>query len=302
MRFTVIASFCCIIMPLTTATMAKPPVTTLPRSNAPEPAVRPGAGADQQDPLTPESPTDKRLASLRSDLRVVAETLAKTDHGFRGYVDVPSEERKRGTNKRQAFRGGQRGALRWFTIEDWRVVELGTRSIASRAEGEWTDANVHAPDLPLSPALFVPLLSEAELDKPTPSQHRNRPALRVHARWRGEAAKRVLLQTAADPMGSRIIEGCATAIAKNDPRWSLDATVLYDPATKTFSAATLRLALLGKERVKEDDERPAAPEGLPVFDTTPTLEIWWHIECPPGDAPSPPELDDEARQMLGDVK
>jgi hypothetical protein len=153
-----------------------------------------GALAAAQDPAT--ATTDPAVLRARRDLAAAADTLAAHAHAFAGriaYAGAPTDEL---TSFEYAFTGAAGGAFDWFTLDEWCTARNGARTIVRRDRAAWSKPQGDSPDLPLSPRLFVPHLPHAALARPEPSEFRGRPALRVHATWRGEAAKLLVRELA----------------------------------------------------------------------------------------------------------
>lgn len=271
----------------------------------------------QTGPDTPPKASAKATAAkqkattrLLQDLVKIEANLARSRHAYRGNLTVHTSLETDGLRELDLeFRGCRNGAVHWFFVNDWRVVEHGKRSAVVRVpennndpkvEEAWQKPQGDSPDVPLSPSLFVPHLSKAELSMPMPAEHDGRPALRIHARWRGKPATRALYATTVpSTQHEQILEALGRAAGRpKNKLYVVDAVMLYDPAAREWLASTMRFAYLDGRPIPDDVMPPAAPEGMPTLTSFPMIEATWHMtRCDNKDV-ALPELNERAREIL----
>jgi hypothetical protein len=82
-------------------------------------------------------------------------------------------------------------------------------------------------------------------------------------------------------------------------RCVVDASVHYDPASRRWLATTLRCVCLDGRPLADDEPPPPAPAGLPALDSRPIFLVTIELERRELDAMAVPELDADARALLG---
>ncbi|HEB53151.1 MAG TPA: hypothetical protein ENI87_07855 [bacterium] len=241
---------------------------------------------------------------LRRDLRQSLADLRKRPPAYRGTLLSEGSDPLQSTTispEDVSFRGGRKGALRWYTVDGWQVVVTPTGEAVKRPDGSWSEPRGDAPEVPALPDLLLPHFLHAELSKPQPSEFHGRPAVSVHARWQAKAAKQVVMTlTVPDLKVEAMLEALASAAARGRKNLSVDGRVLYDPATGRWFAATLRFALLQGEPLEPGDERlPPPPAGLPQLLSPTWMQAVWTVERAASEQAPMPALPDEHRRRLG---
>jgi hypothetical protein len=198
------------------------------------------------------------------------------------------------------FRGAWQHGLALLHLREHTVLTCGDRQLVSKDGGDWTLPQGDAPDLPLSPRALARHLPHATLDGAEPVFLDGRPALRVHAVWTQDAAAALLQETNhPSPPAQRILERMPDILEQQPPeRACVDATICFDPATRTLRSATLRVALLTGEERPEHDEPPVAAAGLPALRSPPVLEYTCTLTLVPLDEVPFPRLDDALCERL----
>jgi hypothetical protein len=179
-------------------------------------------------------------------------------------------------------------------------VASAKQSVAvSHQDQPWSKPQGDSPEVPLSPRLLAPHLLTASLSLPEPAEHHGRPALRTYATWQGQPAKKLLFATTVpSTQHEQVFEALASAKAKGREDLQLDATILYDPATREWLATTLRFACLDGKEISPNELPPKAPEGLPALTSYPLIEATWYLERRDFDEAQRPRFDARARQLL----
>jgi len=272
-------------------------------------ATLPLAAAAQQTPQKPASqkparqqpsPAEARIQRLHKDLERTLAQLQRA-HAFEGTVQFTSEnELNQMVPLDKAFVGASDGKDHWFTLDEWRVVHRGDRTAVLRdKDGEWSEPLGDTPDVPLTPSLLLAHFKNAKLTPPKPTMHDHRPAMRVHATWSGKAAKDVMFTTTVpSSQHEQLLEALATAAKRGNKNVLVQATLLYDPATRRWIEATLRFAYLDGRPFPEGEQPPEAPHGLSPLPGRVALQSIWHLRaCATKKAPKP-ALDAEAKRLL----
>lgn len=268
-------------------TAQKPPVTSADA----KPAVAEARNPRQQ----------KAIARLRQDLTKIEANLNHAPHAYRGTVTFECRGDAADLHSLELdFTGASNRTLQWFFLDDWQVVHRGEHTAVTQGETPWGKPQGDSPDVPLSPRLFLPHLAKAELSLPMPAEHNGRPALRIHARWRGKPATRALYATTVpSSKHEQILEALGRAAAKDTKKlFMVDATMLYDPAARQWLSSTLRFSYLDGRDIPADVMSPPSPAGLPALQSFPVIETIWHLErCDPKHVMLP-KLDKNACELL----
>jgi hypothetical protein len=274
----------------------------------------------QQAEAQPQAPhadqpalrTESR-ATLRAidDVQAACRHLLATDHSYTGSVTVAMVLGEPGPDTTEAipYRGSRRGSLNLLHLGTFTVLQNGDHQIERKGEGAqnegaqnegtWTEPQGEAPDCPMSPTSLAAHMPTATITTPTATSHADRPAMRVHAEWQGEAAAALLSELAMPRAGWQpLLERLPSIARKHGDRLCVDASIVYDPATKKVYAATLRLALLGPQAPPEDMESEAPPAGLPPLPKELLAELRFCVTVQPLEAVPMPELDETLRSRL----
>jgi hypothetical protein len=158
-----------------------------------------------------------------------------------------------------------------------------------------------APDCPFAPTVLARHLAAATIDAWSASSHDDRPALRVHAVWKDKAAAALLGELAMpDAKADRLLESLATMVKKpGNEQIVVDASVFFDPATRSLLGATLRAALLQPDEPRETDEPPPCPAELPPLKKSLWLQFVYEVGVLPAAKEPMPALDATTRERLG---
>lgn len=264
------------------------------------------AAAPQEpaDELARPTAEQQRIERMRKDLARTRAHLHKP-HAFRGSVrftvhdDVHPE-----IQIDKDFVGATDGKDEWFTLGIWQVVQRGDRTAVSWGrDSGWGEPLDETPDVPLTPSLLLPHFATAKLTQPQPTMHDDRPAMRVHATWSGLAAKKVMSAASVPSQKlDQLVEGIAGAAGDGNDKAHVSATLVYDPATRRWIEASLRLAYLDGRPIPDDEEAPEAPYGLQPLPGRALFDAAWHLQaCEPKLAPKP-ALNHEAHRVLAPRK
>jgi len=198
------------------------------------------------------------------------------------------------------FRGAWQHGLALLHMRDHTVLTCRDRQLVAKDGGDWTLPQGDAPDLPLSPRALARHLPHATLDGAEPVFLDGRPALRVHAVWTEHAAAALLQETYhPSPPAQRMLERLPEILEQQPAeRACVDATICFDPATRTLRSATLRVALLTGEELREHDEPRIAAAGLPALRSPAMFEYTFSLTLVPLDLVPFPPLDDALCERL----
>ncbi|MCB9878338.1 MAG: hypothetical protein H6835_12135 [Planctomycetes bacterium] len=279
----------------------------------------PGNGevAPAEVPARPAQPP--KPAPLDKTLTAVLAEIAGTPHAFDGSLAWgPLRDAQAPLDPLDcAFRGGvtvdeTHGEQRWHSLLDWTVLQRGARGATRRVrqirepgredrieDTGWQDPQGDAPEVPLTPRLLLEQLPHATIGSAAPAEVDGRPAMRVLATWHGKAAKAAVL-TAAVPSSrhEQLLETLATVAARDQELCSVCAEIRYDPATRRWLAATLRVLLVNDKPLPADEPPLPAPAGMPAPTGRPMAELIVTLRRrDPAELP-PPVLDDRARELL----
>jgi hypothetical protein len=253
-----------------------------------------------QQERQPSPAQTKIIARLRADLTTAHKRLTKTPHAYKGTLSVAS------FNENNAmlpidldFTGATDGTLEWFFMDGWSIAARGRKVAVANSKQPWMEPQGDSPDVPISPLLFIPHLLTAKLTLPKPAEHEGRPAVRIYARWSGKPLKKLIFQmTVPSSQHEQVIEALANAAARGRNNLQCDATFLYDPASRDWMSATLRLAYLDGRPIPNNEQPPAAPKGLPPLTSHRLIEATWHIEHSDFTTAQRPNFDARAHQLL----
>ena len=242
----------------------------------------------------------KALARMKADLAAASKQLRATPHAYTGTLNVSSYgDATAILPLERTFSGATDGTVQWFEMHGWNVATRGEHVAVQHGDQPWSKPQGYSPDVPISPMIFVPHLLTAKLTLPKPAEHLGRPALRIHATWSGKPIKKLLYQTTVpSTQHEQVLEALASAAGKGRKNMQLDATFLYDPASREWLSATLRFACMDGRPIPDDEQPPAAPKGLPVLPSHPLLEATWHLQRSDFQQAKRPDYDARARQLL----
>jgi hypothetical protein len=162
------------------------------------------------------------------------------------------------------FRGAWKDGVELFSMDNHSVLTHGPRQVVRVLDRPWTPPQGDAPDCPLSPRVLATHLPTATIKSCQATSHADRPAMRVHAVWTGKEAGALAVETSVPhAKGTALLESMPALLKRVPDRVVVDATICFDPATRTLLAATLRIALLGE--AEPPDEPPPVPLGLPAL-------------------------------------
>ena len=242
----------------------------------------------------------KVMARLRADLEAVHQNLCSAPHAYAGTLTVVSPANANLVARlEREFDGADDGNLAWYAMGDWCVVSRKQHVAVRCGERPWSQPQGDSPEVPLSPKLLAPHLLTATLSPPEPAEHEGRPALRVYAVWHGKPAKQLLMQTTVpSTQHEQVLEALASAVGKGRENLQVDATVLFDPASKRWLSTTLRFVCMDGRPIPEDEQPPTAPQGLPTLPSRPEIEGTWCIHNREFRTAKRPMLDARACQLL----
>tara|TARA_R110002096_G_scaffold136019_2_gene288286 strand:- start:2338 stop:3129 length:792 start_codon:yes stop_codon:yes gene_type:complete len=237
---------------------------------------------------------------MKADLAAASKQLRATPHAYTGTLNVSSYgDATAILPLERTFSGATDGTVQWFEMHGWNVATRGEHVAVQHGDQPWSKPQGYSPDVPISPMIFVPHLLTAKLTLPKPAEHLGRPALRIHATWSGKPIKKLLYQTTVpSTQHEQVLEALASAAGKGRKNMQLDATFLYDPASREWLSATLRFACMDGRPIPDDEQPPAAPKGLPVLPSHPLLEATWHLQRSDFQQAKRPDYDARARQLL----
>lgn len=198
------------------------------------------------------------------------------------------------------FRGAFDRGLALLHILDFTVLAHGAQQVQRTGEGAWTRPQGDAPDLPFSPRVLARHVATATMRSPQPVFVDGRPAVRVHAGWTGDAAAALLRET-CHPNGKtqQILEHMPDLVRRDDGRRGcVDATICFDPATRSLRSVVLRVALLQDEELRPGEEADPAPEGMPALSRRALLEFTFAVTLVPREQVPMPTVDDSLRERL----
>lgn len=261
----------------------------------PSPA-KPAAGA--QTPTAVErTPAERARVRAITDLRLATDHLATSTHDFRGEVRIYGPD-SADPVLTTAFLGHDEDGLLLHRIANFTVVTAESGRQLEHGDGRWHKPDGEAPDCPLAPLPLLRAFVDAEVVRCEPTAHDDRPAQRVVAQWRG-AARRGLLTSLAAPNAALQgkLERLASASDAAGDELLTDATLLYDPATRRFVAATVRVAVFDPTAQGPGDP-PRAPAGLQPLDVRPLLAFEFDVAMTPPPKDPWPQLEPAARREL----
>jgi len=258
----------------------------------------------------PATAKEKASKRLLQDLAKIEANLKTAPHSYRGTLTFGCDDGAAALHNFELdFRGSQKGDVSWFFVDEWRVVQNGKRTAVVQVpednndpevEDAWQKPQGNSPDVPLAPALLVPHLRKAELSLPKPAEHDGRPALQIHARWRGRTATRALYATTVpSSQHEQILEALGRAAARDKKeRFIVDAVMLYDPATRMWLASTMRFSYLDGRPIPDDTQPPPAPAGMPTLKSFPMVETIWYLKRCDAKEAALPQLNQRAQDIL----
>jgi hypothetical protein len=260
---------------------------------SPPPARKPPSAA----PVLPalQRAIDGALAASRN--------LLATDHAFTGNVAMHAGPTvgMDPVAETVSYRGAAQGAVHLFAIGKHTILTAGRKRLERVADGTWTLPQGDAPDCPLSPTVLAMHLPAATIDGWSASSHGDRPALRVHAVWKDKAAAALVGELSMpDAKADRMLESLAAMVKKpGAEQITVDASVFYDPATRSLQGVTLRIALMQPDAPKETDDPAPCPAELPPLSKGLWFQIVFECTVQPAAKVPMPALDAAMRECLG---
>ena len=257
------------------------------------------AAQAQPRPSPPATPPVTRAQQRATD--DVQETCRKfllEPHAFTG--SCAFRRGREGTETTVVYRGAWQDGVALFTMDEHSVLTHGERQLERVRDRAWTLPQGDAPDCPLEPRVLAAHLPHATIKSCEATSHADRPAMRVHAVWTGKQAGELAVK-ASVPIGKcqALLESMPALQKRIPDRVVVDATICFDPATKSLLATTLRIALLDEAEWPADQERPPTPAGLPPLPRVSLAEFAFDLTVQqPGKVPMP-ELDGKLRELLG---
>ncbi|MBL8728157.1 MAG: hypothetical protein JNM25_06990 [Planctomycetes bacterium] len=256
-------------------------------------------------PLAAQRPVDagdveRTLRRASDDTHTACRDLLEQPVAFTGSCRFVAGRAFPDDDEPIAFRGAWQQGLALLELGQHTVLTHGPHQVVRTEGGAWTPPQGDAPDLPFSPRTLAQHVAAAHLDAAEPVFLDGRPAMRVHAVWAGAAAA-ALLQDCYHPhsQAQQVLERLPKIVQAQTPeRVCVDAAVCFDPATRTLRSLVLRAALLDGNELRDGDEPPPAPEGLPVLPRARLLEYTFVIQVVPLAEVPLPELDADLRQRL----
>jgi len=244
---------------------------------------------------TPASTRAQQRAA--ADVQEACRKLLLEPHAFTGTCTFRSG--REDTETTVAYQGAWQDGVALFSQGEHSVLTHGERQLVRVRDRAWTLPQGDAPDCPLELRELAAHLPHATIESCQASSHADRPAMRAHAVWTGVPAGELAAKTAVPHAKCQALLETMPTLQKRIPdRVVVDATICFDPATKSLLAATLRIALLDAEERPADQAPPPAPAGLPPLPRTSLAEFGFDLTVQqPAKVPMP-ELDAKLRTML----
>jgi len=254
----------------------------------------------------PTAPVPPALQRAIDGAQTAARNLLATDHAFTASVAMHAGptaglESAAETTEPVAYRGAAQGPVQLFAIDKHAILTAGSKRLERVGDGAWTLPQGDAPDCPLSPTVLAAHLPAATIDGWSASSHGDRPALRVHAVWKDKAAAALLGDLSMPRAKSdRVLEALATMVKKpGAEQIAVDASVFYDPATRSLQGVALRVALMQPEEPKETDDPAPCPAELPPLPKGLWLQFVFECTVQPAAKLPMPAFDGAMRERLG---
>lgn len=257
------------------------------------------ATAQQVTPAPPRDAAARALVRALDDLRRLDDQLQKQAHAYTGTTRAVVGDDD-GTAAAIEYSGAFRDGLDLLRIGELAQLAHGERQVQRTGAGAWTKPQGDMPDCPLSPRTLSRRLLDATVVSSTAVSFDDRPAQRLHVVWQGPGATALFADISSpDPKASKVVERLVD-LHKKWPaeRLVADATVVYDPATRAFFTATVRIALLQPDQRPADAEALPSPVGLPPLQHDPILQCQFTVQLQPAAKVPWPEIDAATRQLL----
>lgn len=251
----------------------------------------------KQEPVPPRSPALQRAID---DATAAIGKLTTGPHAFRGTCDaalpniaLPS----------LSYTAARDGALLYFAVDDHRVLQREERIMVSKANGPWSRAEGDTPDCPWEPAILARRFATAVVKEHAVTEFEGRPAIRLHLVWTNDVAREVIDDTSHPTTRfAAVLENIGLHANEAGADLVVDASVVFDPATKTLYGCALRVEVMQPKPApsdEEDAEKAPHPFGLPPLPRRPAA---YHVLTvamrPAGEVPLPP-MDAALRTALG---
>lgn len=262
----------------------------------------PAPGAPPPPRLPAAAPIPPALQRAIDGAQAAGRNLLATDHAFTGAAGLQVEAAVGEMEvEPAAYHGAANSTVHLFQIGKHTILTSGTRRLERVGDGAWTLPQGDAPDCPLSPTVLAAHLPSAAIDGWQPDAHGDRPALRIHAIWKDKAAAALLDELAMpDAKADRMLESVATMVQKRGADViTVDASVFFDPATKSLYGATLRIAALQPDEPRETDPPVPCPAGLPPLGKALWFQFVFVVTVLPAGKYPVPTLDAAMRERLG---
>lgn len=254
-------------------------------------------------PVTTTARTDTALQRAAHDAATACRALADATLAYSGTCQMTTRMAGRVPAEELAFTGAQKDGLRSFRLGDHHTLQHGDHILVSNGGGAFSRPQGDAPDCPFAPDVLAKHFDTGTVDAFVPTDFGGRPALRVHVVWTGNPAV-ALLRDLNHPSsrGATLLEALARRAEQTlqNPDTTMEASVWFDPATKSAYAATLRFAFC-PDRAGRDGPLPKPKvdaDGLADLAFTPFLTCVWRTKIETFAPESLPTLDAEMRGAL----
>ncbi|HEX6810953.1 MAG TPA: hypothetical protein VF384_04945 [Planctomycetota bacterium] len=263
---------------------------------------QPPAPPAQKPAVTPAvapAPVTRAHQRAIDDVQAACRKFLQQAHAFTGTCKFPAGVGEAGEGTTVVFQGAWQDGLALHTVPPHSVVTYGERELVRVLERPWTLPQGDAPDCPLSPRMLATHLPSATIQSWSAASHDDRPAMRVHAVWTGKQARALAAEAAVPHSKSQQALESIGLLTRVPNRVVVDATVCFDPATKSLLAATLRIAVLGDEEWPADTEPTPSPAGLPPLPKPGLAEFTFDVLVVAAEKVPMPVLDGKPRELLG---
>jgi len=265
----------------------------------------PAPGTPPQKPA-PTAAVPPALQRAIDGAQTAARNLLATDHAFTASAamhvgSTADQEPAAEVAEPVSYRGAAQGAVHLFAIHKHTILTAGNKRLERIGDGAWTLPQGDAPDCPLSPTVLAAHLPAATIDGWAASSYGDRPALRVHAVWQDKAAAALVGELSMpQAKGDRMLDALATMVKKpGAEQITVDASVFYDPATRSLQGVALRIALMQPDAPKETDDPAPCPAELPALEKGLWFQFVFECTVQPAAKLPMPALDAAMRERLG---
>ncbi len=250
-----------------------------------------------QPPVPPRSPALQRAID---DATAAIGKLASAPHAFAGTCDsgLPG-----GALPRVTFTAARDGEILCYALPDRRVLQRGDRVMVSKTNGPWSRSQGDTAECPWEPAMLAQRLASAAVQEHAVTDFEGRPAIRLHLVFTNDAARKVIDDAShPTPAFAAILENLGLHTNEAGADLVVDASVVFDPATKVLYGCALRVEVMEPKASPSDEEeadKAPHPLGLPALPRRPALYYVMAVAMRPSDEVPIPPLDNALRTALG---